>query len=180
MVMAEEGGFHRFEWVTERMPGGDKLARSSAPNYDGEDSDQKLTQKSIKFLQEQKITHVISLNSLANDDDTIKKKLTDNSIAYTPLPVEDFHAPTAQQLSDGNAAYRKHRTGTLVWCGYGHGRTGTMITALQIYAEKDQGYQRQTLDHDDYEKNHVEQYHTDGTGAKTSTGQFEVLDALQR
>jgi hypothetical protein len=167
MVTAGQGGFNRFAWVTDHMPSGDRLARSSAPSYAGKDSGQKLTDDSIQFLKEQNLTHVISLNSEANDE-AIKKKLKDNDIAYTPLPVKDFTAPTLDQLSTGNTAYRNHRAGTLVWCGYGHGRTGTMITALQIYAEKDrEGSDRKDVTHDDYEQNRVE-----------TVGQFEVLDVL--
>lgn len=167
MVTSNEAGFYRFNWVTTHMPSGDRLARSSSPNYIIRDSDQNLTDASIKFLQEQGIEHVIGLNSKANDE-TIKKKLKDGNIEYTPLPVQDFTAPTLEQLAEGNAAYRKHRGGTLVWCGYGHGRTGTMITALQIYAEKDKGEDRNDITYADYRTNHVE-----------SAEQFEVLDELK-
>ncbi|KAI0545482.1 hypothetical protein F4679DRAFT_561093 [Xylaria curta] len=173
MVTADDAGFYRFSWVTAHMPKDDKLARSSAPHYNGEDSSQMLDDKSIQFLQQEKIEHVISLNSEANNS-AISKKLKDNKIAYTPLPVKDFTAPTEDQLKTGKEAYRKHRKGTLVWCGYGHGRTGTMITALQIYEEKDKPNPAK-LSHADYEANYVEEKH-----GNQSTGQFEVLDKLQK
>ncbi|KAI2471266.1 hypothetical protein F4781DRAFT_387917 [Annulohypoxylon bovei var. microspora] len=172
MTTPDAAGFYRFKWVEGHIPNSDRLARSSAPYYNGSDSDQKLTDDSIKFLKESKIEHVISLNSLANDIG-IKENLKSNGIAYTPLPVEDFHAPTLNDLSTGNKEYRKHRAGTLVWCGHGHGRTGTMVTGLQIYAEKDKT-SPQHISEDEYRNNHVEQKHN---GA--STGQFEVLDQLQ-
>jgi len=170
---ADNAGFYRFEWVKGHIPSTDRLARSSAPHYQSEDSDQHLTDESIAFLVGNKIEHVISLNSLA-DDSAIKKKLKDNNIAYTPLPVADFTAPTLRDLEKGNTEYKKHREGTLVWCGYGHGRTGTMVSGLQIYAENDKKYPKQ-LSHDDYKKNYVEPMH-DGK----STGQYEVLDNLQK
>lgn len=170
--MADAAGFHRFEQVSGHIPSTDKLYRSSAPYYVDQDSDQRLTDASISFLRSKSITHVISLNSQADNAD-IKKKLQDAGIAYTPRPVEDFHAPTREDLRVGAQEFRKHRTGTLVWCGYGHGRTGTMINGLQIYAEQDKA-QPARLSHADYEKNHVEQYHNG-----KSTGQFEVLDQLQ-
>ncbi len=166
MSNPDDAGFYRFEWVKGHIPDSDKLARSSAPYYNSSDSDQKLTDASISFLKASKIEHVISLNSQANSKD-ISDKLKNNSIAYTPLPVEDFKSPTLSDLSTGNTQYRKHRAGTLVWCGYGHGRTGTMVTGLQIYAEKDKA-QPQQLSHDDYEKNHVE-----------TPDQMKVLDELQ-
>jgi protein-tyrosine phosphatase len=153
----------------------DRLARSSAPHYDNKDSDQKLTNESLKFLKENKIEHVISLNSQANNED-IKKTLKNNNIAYTPLPVEDFHAPTLSDLEKGNTEYRKHRAGTLIWCGYGYGRTGTVVTGLQIYAEKEKAEEdRKTVSYDDYKKNHGEEKNREGK----STGQFEVLDKLK-
>ncbi|KAI1408904.1 hypothetical protein F5Y13DRAFT_193942 [Hypoxylon sp. FL1857] len=173
MTTPDDAGFYRFEWVKGHIPTNDKLARSSAPYYNGNDSDQRLTDTSINFLKENKIEHVISLNSLANNAD-ITQKLTSNNIAYTPLPVQDFHAPTLNDLSKGNQEYRKHRAGTLVWCGYGYGRTGTMVTGLQIYAEKDKPTPAH-ISHDEYERNHVEPTH-----GGVSTGQFEVLDQLQK
>lgn len=170
--MAEAAGFHNFEQVNGHIPNTDKLYRSSAPYYNGQDSDQRLTDASIKFLQDKKIEHVISLNSQANNA-TIKDKLTAAKIAYTALPVVDFHAPTLANLQTGNQEYQKHRSGTLVWCGFGWGRTGTMVTGLQIYAEKAKPKPTK-LTHSDYEKNHVEPTHNG-----ESTGQFEVLDSLQ-
>lgn len=159
-------GFKQFAWVKGHIPDSDRLARSSAPYYNGKDSDQKLTDDSINFLKANKIEHVISLNSQANNKD-ISDKLKNNSIAYTPLPVEDFKPPTLSDLSTGNTEYRKHRAGTLVWCGFGYGRTGTMVSGLQIYAEKDKA-QPQQLSHKDYENNHVE-----------TAEQMKVLDELQ-
>lgn len=169
---ADEAGFYHFEWVKGHIPATDRLARSSAPHYRSQDSDQELTAKSIQFLKDNKIEHVISLNSQANNA-TIKKMLADNKIAYTPLPVQDFHAPTLDDLKRGNDEYKKHTAGTLVWCGYGHGRTGTMVTGLQIYAERAKKSPAR-LSHDDYKKNHVEPTHNGKT-----TGQYEVLDKLQ-
>ncbi|PMD57923.1 uncharacterized protein K444DRAFT_533259, partial [Hyaloscypha bicolor E] len=166
-------GFYRFKWVKGHIPDTDRLARSSAPHYVDKDSDQNLTNESIKFLKDNKIEHVISLNSQANNE-AIKKKLKDNNIAYTPLPVKDFTAPTSDDLKKGKEEYKKHRAGTLVWCGYRHGRTGTMVSGLQIYAEKDKKSSTR-MSHDDYRKNYVEQMH-DGK----STGQYEVLAQLQQ
>jgi protein-tyrosine phosphatase len=166
MVTAKDAGFENWEWVTAHIHSDDKLARSSAPHYNGQDSDQELTDDSIEYLKEKKIEHVINLNSKAGDA-TITEKLKDNNIAYTPLPVEDYQPPTLKDLETGNKEYRKHRAGTLVWCGAGYGRTGTMISALQIYAEKDKSLPKK-LTHDGYKKNHVE-----------TNKQMEVLDTLQ-
>ncbi|KAI1125699.1 protein-tyrosine phosphatase-like protein [Nemania abortiva] len=164
---ADKAGFHQFQWVKDHISSSDRLARSSAPNYNKKDSDQKLCDESIKFLQDNKIEHVISLNSEA-ENDTIKNKLKDKGIKYTPLPVEDYTAPTLDQLKKGWDEYKKHRGGTLVWCGFGWGRTGTMVSALQIYTEQDQDHPERLSD-TDYKKNHVE-----------STEQCEMLNKLQK
>ncbi|KAM3483117.1 hypothetical protein MY8738_003432 [Beauveria namnaoensis] len=162
-------GLQRFAMVTEHMSPGDQLARSSCPCYQGEDSDQNITPETIAAFKKYNITHIISANSRANDE-TIKKALKDAGIAYTPLPVEDFHAATQDDFRQGWEAFTQHRGRgrTLVWCGYGHGRTGTMITALQMYAQHERG-QLATWTQADYAQNHVE----DPT-------QEEALDALQQ
>lgn len=43
-----------------------------------------------------------------------------------------------------------------MWCGAGFGRTGTMISALQMYTQHGSG-QLGTWTHTDYERNHVEE-----------------------
>lgn len=167
--------FERWSQVSGHIPPADRLFRSSSPNYTSVEDGHSLTDKGIEILKANKIEHVISLNSKAVSNTAIKAKLDKSGIAYTPLPVPDFSAPTAEQLATGNTNYRKHRKGTLVWCGYGYGRTGTMITGLQIYAEKDNTSPKK-LTHTDYKNNHVEERNPI---TNKSTGQFEVLDKLQ-
>ncbi|KAM4062120.1 protein-tyrosine phosphatase [Hirsutella rhossiliensis] len=164
---AQHAGFSKFEWVDGFLESGDRLARSSAPYYKGADGDQRLTPETIAFLKQQNIGHIISLNSEANNQ-AIKDLLRRNNIAYTPLPVKDFSTPTLEDMKTGYAAFREHRAGTLVWCGYGHGRTGTMVTALQVYSEHEKPSPRKLLP-GDYTKNHVE-----------TPNQIRLLDKLQR
>ncbi|QLI74585.1 uncharacterized protein G6M90_00g111340 [Metarhizium brunneum] len=133
--IASNAGFQRFEYVTEHVRDGDGLSRSSAPNYVWKDSDQNLTADSIKFLQ-------------AGNNNV--------GIAYTPLPIVDFGTPTLEDFQKGYEGFKKHRPGTLVWCGFGHGRTGTMISALQIYIEHEKP-SPQLLTRQDYDNNHVEE-----------------------
>lgn len=169
---AEKAGFKNWEQVSGHIPPTDKLFRSGAPHYYGPD-DHHLDVTAINFLKTSGIKHVISLNSKAKTNTEIETDLRGAGIAYTPLPVTDFTAPTLEQLSTGNTEYEKHRDGTLVWCGFGHGRTGTMITGLQIYAIKHKK-PRPRLGRPDYKKNHVEERHEG-----KSTGQYEVLNTLQ-
>lgn len=172
--MAAKAGFSNWEQLKDHIPPTDKPFRSGAPNYfsaNKETDKHSLDKKTIDFLKTSGIKHVISLNSQAVTNTEIKEKLQGAGIVYTPLPVKDFTAPIREQLATGNKEYEKHRDGTLVWCGFGHGRTGTMITGLQIYAIKP----CVRLGEVDYRKNHVEQY---GPNNK-STGQFKVFDELQ-
>ncbi|OAA76559.1 protein-tyrosine phosphatase [Akanthomyces lecanii RCEF 1005] len=168
IVDAEKGGLQEFQFVRDHMSPGDVLARSSSPYYDGNDSDQKITPETIEIFKKYGITHVISANHEANNE-AIKKALADAGIAYTPLPVEDFHAATAEDFQQGWEAFVRHRGtgGTLLWCGAGFGRTGTMISALQMYAQHERGHLG-TWTHADYERNHVEE-----------PVQEEALNALQ-
>ncbi|PHH92906.1 hypothetical protein CDD83_3737 [Cordyceps sp. RAO-2017] len=167
---AEAAGFHRFEWVMDHFKEGDKIARSSAPHYDdrvGKDETQDMAADSIKFLKQQGITHVISLNHYA-DNDKIRKALQQANIAYTPLPTKDFSPPTKEQLQEAWKAFSKYPASSLVYCGYGHGRTGTLISALQIYAESEKSSPG-SLTRADYDKNHVEK-----------DTQRQLLDTLQK
>ncbi|TWU78370.1 proteasome core particle subunit beta 3 [Metarhizium rileyi] len=148
------GGLQRIESVPNHMNPNDKLYRSSAPYYDLEDSDQRITDETIRCLRQLGITHVISLNAEA-DNQGIRQALQDQGIAYTALATPDFHPPSVNQLQEGWDAFRGHRQSTLVWCGFGHGRTGTMITALQMYAQAERG---ETLrwTREQYQENFVE------------------------
>ncbi|KFG85720.1 hypothetical protein MANI_021141 [Metarhizium anisopliae] len=167
--MAVDAGFYRFEQVERYLLPTDRLFRSSAPHYDGHNDDsQYLDTKSIAFLRQQNINHVISVNWPADDATiTMTNTLRTAGIAHTPLKVEDHHAPTPEQLKKGNTEWEKHRHGTLVWCGFGHGRTGTMVSGLQIMAEKKKPHPHK-FTHDDYVRNHVE-----------TQDQEDVLNKLQ-
>jgi protein tyrosine phosphatase len=154
--------FRRFEWVVNG-PGERPLARASAPNYDdgiGLDNTQSMDDAAVQFLVAHGITNVISMNGIELSDEE-KKRLSAHSISYTHLPVVDFQAPTLSQLEQAQHSYTSHSS-TLVYCGYGHGRTGTVISALQLYWGQDRT-------HGDYRTNHAE-----------TEGQMDVLDQLRK
>ena len=114
--------FLNWVWVE---PG--KLARSSAPNYVSHDKDQKITDEVVKFLKENLINQVVSLNEFGLTYDE-KKALS--PIQYHHIRVEDYKAPSKEDLIY-TASVMQNKT-SLVWCGYGQGRTGTMVTAWEI------------------------------------------------
>ncbi|KAG0638998.1 hypothetical protein HOY80DRAFT_1076023, partial [Tuber brumale] len=118
--------FNRFEWV---IPG--RLARSSAPYYDGEDSDQSINETSIGFLIRHDIKNIISLNSIGLSSREIGR-LRRAKITYSHIKTLEFTAPTQAELALIWDAY--HNGGvTIVYCGYGDGRTGMAISAIQLF-----------------------------------------------
>jgi protein-tyrosine phosphatase len=137
----------RFKQVTKHVPSGHKLYRASAPNYAYR---QKLTASAVQFLADNGIDSIISFNEHPYNDSE-KELLANAKIEYKHLPVKDFHAPTLETLYSANEFFLQ-RESTLVHCGYGHGRTGTGLTGLQLYATKG----ALPLEGDWTEENHVE------------------------
>ncbi|KAF9648826.1 hypothetical protein BDM02DRAFT_3114842 [Thelephora ganbajun] len=124
----------RWEEVTTLNFPGHKLFRSSCPNYfKGKgDKSQNLTPNAVKFLVEKGINTIISFNEKEYDAEE-KGRLKKAKIRYLWLPVIDYTAQTMDQLK---TALKFHRDTpdavTLVHCGFGWGRTGVGITALQL------------------------------------------------
>jgi len=119
-----------------------RILRSSSPNYEelaggNSDKTQRFDDFALKFLQDAKIKAVISLNYYAYDDNESFKKMEASGIRYLHLPVKDFDSPTIAQLEAGIAFIKTVPAGSiLIHCGYGWGRTGTFVTALQLHCTK--------------------------------------------
>lgn len=142
--------WHRFLEVTKDVASGHKLYRASSPNYMGGDKTQKLTGTATRILTDHNIDSVISFNQYSYTD-AEKKLLSDAKIAYLHLPVIDFHAAALDQLRQAITFFKNHNP-TLIHCGYGHGRTGTGVTALHLDFTKGQ----QPLESVWQSENHVE------------------------
>lgn len=134
--------FQRFRWV---FPG--RLARSSAPHYVNNDSDQNMDSEAVDFLVSQGVTNIISFNGHRLSEEEIHH-LHHRKISYHHIALPDYTAPTLDQLellhfyfTNGGVA--------LIYCGFGHGRTGTAISALQLYDNPD-------IDDSNFRDNHVE------------------------
>jgi len=144
----------RWEEVTTLNFPGHKLYRSSCPGYyKGKgDKSQNLTPSAVKFLVDKKVTGVISFNENEYNHDE-KERLKKANIRYLWLPVIDY---TAQAMDQFRKALEFHRDSpnavTLVHCGFGWGRTGTGITALQLVVGKGDSPARNTWKI----KNHIE------------------------
>lgn len=118
-------GFRNFQWV---LPG--VLARSAQPNYKGKDAPHEIGFLQADFLKKKGITCVISSNEYELPDHS-KKLLGSHGIAYFHFRIKDYTAASDKELmtvADIIEANRK-RGATLVHCGFGEGRTGTMVAA---------------------------------------------------
>ena len=116
----KELAFQRFQWVLDG-----KLARSSQPYYRAPDRVHTVKAKDVYFLRLKKITCVISVN-WCDMDQAGRNRLETAGIAFHRFPVPDMHAPTARQLWDA-AELIEQQSASLVYCGYGQGRTGTFV-----------------------------------------------------
>ena len=134
--------FRRFEWV---VPG--RLARSSAPYYNGEDADESINETSIEFLNNYRIKNIISLNSVELSPHQ-KGRLRKAKISYSHIMAVKCTAVTQEQFDQIWNAYDKAGV-TIVYCGYGNGRTGMAISAIQLF-------QGRALDDNDYMENGVQ------------------------
>lgn len=134
VIMSSE--WYRWEQVAKYVSSGHKLYRSSTPNYAGLDLSQNLTPTAVQFLTEKGIDNIISFNQYSYTDDE-RKLLADAKTSYLHLPVVDFNAPTLEQLESAITFFNDaaHKS-TLVHCGYGHGRSGTGVTGLQLNATR--------------------------------------------
>ncbi|MDN3637379.1 protein-tyrosine phosphatase family protein [Simiduia curdlanivorans] len=123
--LTTDRGFRNFQWV---LPG--VLARSAQPNYSGKDESHDISFLQADFLKKKGISCVISSNQYELPDHS-KTLLATYGIAYYHFRIEDYHAASPQQLktaADIIEANRR-RGATLVHCGFGEGRTGTIVAA---------------------------------------------------
>ncbi|KAH9935269.1 MAC/Perforin domain-containing protein [Amylocystis lapponica] len=126
--------FSNFREVKDFLPSGKHLYRSSAPHYPGDDEIQHVDDSDLKFLQSKGITGIISFNSKPYDSAS-QALMKTYKIDYLHRPVGDFKPPTQADFAAANTFFLA-RTTTMLHCGAGYGRTGTGVTALQLYATR--------------------------------------------
>jgi Tyrosine phosphatase family len=128
-------GWNNWAQVTKYVTG-KSLYRSSAPNYSGRDCTQRLTPAAVGYLTDNGIDSIISFNEHPYKEDE-QELLRNAKINYLHLAVKDYDAPTLGQLEDAIAFFANAgQQSTLIHCGYGRGRTGTGVTALQLHATR--------------------------------------------
>ncbi|KAG0633902.1 hypothetical protein HOY80DRAFT_1102237 [Tuber brumale] len=123
------------------------LVRSSTPYHDGEDSDQSINETSIEFLKNHEIKNIISLNSIELSPQERGRPCA-AKISYSHIMAVECTAVMQGQFDQIWDAYDKAGV-TIVYCGYGDGRTGMAISAIQLF-------QGQALDDNDYRGNGVQ------------------------
>ena len=140
------------EYLQPQLQTGRRLFRSSSPNYAGSDSTQNLNQAAVDILVQRGIHRVISFNKIPYTQEELAR-LKQAGITYRHFPVKDFTAATIEQLREAAEFYAMGPpTSVLMHCGFGHGRTGTGVTAIQLFTTSGQNPPE-----DEWKsKNHVE------------------------
>lgn len=111
----------RFQWVLEG-----KLARCAQPGYGGGDQPHSVNLHDAYFLTSKNIRQVISVNSrpMTQAGQTV---LSNAGIAFHHFPIPDYHAPTPWELWEVARLIDTGRGASIIYCGYGAGRTGTFV-----------------------------------------------------
>ena len=122
-----KNAFRNFQWVkTEDV----MIARCAQPGYSNSagDKDHGFNTKQRKFLVENNIKTIISLNSKRHKTESANR-LYGMGIEYHHISVVDFQALKVEDHERINKiiAMRKTMGGFLFYCGYGEGRTGTAV-----------------------------------------------------
>lgn len=141
--LAKYHGWFRWTEVEKYRLPGHRLFRASSPNYvprredpiNGGDKSHHLTQDAVNWLTRNKINSIISFNQFPYSPDDLEL-LNKANITYRHYVTEDFHSPSIENLKAAVKFHAEFKDAvTLVHCGYGYGRTGTGISAIQLYAE---------------------------------------------
>lgn len=116
---------------------GSKVYRSSQPNYNDKiDTVQVYTEEQVEALLKYNIKNIISANYKEVSPDSIIR-LKDNGIEVHHYIVEDYKEPTREQVTNAAIEIQNARckgVSSLIYCGYGCGRTGTFVSAWEILA----------------------------------------------
>lgn len=95
-----------------------------------------MTKEDIEALRKRGVRHVITVNSMGKDHN-IAVPLSEAKIAYTFVEVKDFQSPTAKDFKYIYEEFKKHDRNAHIWCGFGDGRSGTVVSAIQMYTQKE-------------------------------------------
>ncbi len=119
-----EMGFSNFQWVITG-----KLARSSQPGYTGHDGVQNLSLVQVAFLRLKGIRCIVSANEYGITPES-SRLLQNANIVHHHYSIKDYTAPTRYQLQNATDVIQtalSRGVAVLVHCGFGQGRTGTVV-----------------------------------------------------
>ena len=128
---AASAGWFRWRQVTAHIPPDCVLYRASSPNYTTGDVSQRLDADAVDFLAQVGVRGIASFNSVPYAAKWTAL-LAAAGIDYLHLPTPDRTPPSRADL-DAAREFLLAKKCVLVHCGYGHGRTGTGVTAIQLY-----------------------------------------------
>ncbi|KAF9643782.1 hypothetical protein BDM02DRAFT_3122951 [Thelephora ganbajun] len=132
---AEKHGWKEWEKVEKYLLPGHLLFRSSSPGYRGSDRSQRLTKDAVEWLTKKQVNSIISFNQYQYTQEELGL-LAEAKITYRNWSTVDLHSPSIDNLKAAVEFHANFKDAvTLVHCGFGHGRTGTGISAIQLYAE---------------------------------------------
>ncbi|MEP3480614.1 MAG: hypothetical protein ABJZ55_15295 [Fuerstiella sp.] len=130
-TVAYRGLFHSYLQNYQEVLS-DRVYRSAAPCYelDGHDAVQFVRPETIAYLKAHRFRNIVSLNERPVHPES-RKQLTKAGILHKHLPVRDFKPLSMKQMELGIAITNSGKT--LIHCGYGQGRTGTMVGAWYVH-----------------------------------------------
>lgn len=92
--------------------------------------------KWVKLLKDAGITQVINLTE-ENYPDRLRSALLNAGITYLSFPVKDFTCPTREQVGEIVLKTKDPAQKTVIHCGAGKGRTGTVVSCIYAARDKD-------------------------------------------
>lgn len=103
-----------------------RVYRSAAPGYTSGDTQPTVHEKTLEFLKDAGFKRVISLNSKDMNPKS-QEDLRKANITYVHLPTVDFTPIKEEHFRAGVEGIDSAKS--LVYCGYGEGRTGSLVAA---------------------------------------------------
>lgn len=90
----------------------------------------------IKLLQEAGINQLVNLTE-EDYPEPLRVKLLESGIDYSFVPVKDFTCPTREQVGKIVLFAKDTAKKTVIHCGAGKGRTGTVVSCIYATRDKD-------------------------------------------
>jgi atypical dual specificity phosphatase len=90
----------------------------------------------VKLLLEAGINQLVNLTE-EDYSEKLRTKLLESNIDYSFVPVKDFECPTREQVGKIVLWAKDTAKKTVIHCGAGKGRTGTVVSCIYATRDKD-------------------------------------------